>query len=93
MIDFHSLTHAPIGAYACILFKDDGEEVDGYYISFGTYADDTHEEDVEIFDTYGIPDSRIFYYAPQGEAELIELMSDNCYNDFKILSYELEYKA
>jgi hypothetical protein len=91
MIDFHSLTHAPIGAYACIEFKDDNSIVDGYYISFGTYADDT-QEDAEIFDTYGVPDTRIFYYAPQGEAELIELMSDNCYNDFKILSYELEYK-
>ena len=91
-IDFHStLTPTPIGAYACILFKDDGGEVEGYYISFGTYRDDDTHEEGEIFDNFGVPDSHIFYYAPQGEAELIELMSDDINNDFKILSYELNY--
>ena len=82
---------SPIGAYACIYFKDDGQEVDGYYISFGTYRDDDEHQEGEIFDNFGVADSRIFYYAPEGEAELVELMKDNPHNDFKILSYELEY--
>lgn len=79
----------PIGAYCSIEF-DDGDRVDGYYFSFGTYEADTNSEG-EIFDNFGIPDSRIFYYAPEGEAELIELMKPNKWNDFKILSYTLEY--
>jgi len=80
---------APIGAYCNIEFND-GDIVDGYYISFGTYRDDDFE-DGEIFDNFGVADSRIFYYAPEGEAELIELMKPNKWNDFKILSYSLEY--
>ena len=80
-----------IGAYCSIQFKDDGQEVEGYYISFGTYRDDDYHEEGEIFDNFGVPDSRIFYYAPEGEAELLELMKNNPHNDFKILSYELEH--
>jgi hypothetical protein len=84
------MSSTPIGATANILF-DDGVQVDGYYISFGTYRDDDEHEEGEIHDNFGVPDSSIFYYAPEGEAELIELMKDNPRNDFKILSYELEY--
>lgn len=76
-----------IGAYVNIEFND-GELVDGYYISFGTYRDDDEHEG-EIYDNFGVPDSRIFYYAPEGEAELIELMKPNKWNDFRVLSYEL----
>lgn len=76
----------PIGAHCNILF-DDGDEIEGYYISFGEY------EDEAMTDSYGVQDDRIFYYAPNGEAELLELMKDNGNNDFKILSYELEYRA
>lgn len=79
----------PIGAYCNIEF-DDGEQVDGYYISFGTYRDDDENEG-EILDNFGVADSRIFYYAPEGEAELIELMKPNKWNDFKILFYTLEH--
>ncbi len=81
----------PIGAYCSILFKDDGQTVDGYYVSFGTYRDDDFNDNSPIFDNFGVSDDRIFYYAPEGEAELFELMQENPYNDFKILSYELEY--
>jgi hypothetical protein len=90
-IDFHSKiapTHASIGAYCNILFSD-GDRVDGYYISFGEYEDG---DALELYDNFGVSDTKIFYYAPSGEAELLELMKDNPYNDFKILSYELEYK-
>lgn len=79
----------PIGAYVNIEF-DDGQIVDGYYISFGTYRGDDFE-DGEIFDNFGVADSCIFYYAPEGEAELIELMKPNEWNDFRVLSYSLEY--
>lgn len=82
----------PIGAYANIEF-DDGDQVDGYYISFGTYRDDDEHEEGEIHDNFGVADSRIFYYAPQGEAELIELMKPNKWNDFRVLSYELTYEV
>jgi hypothetical protein len=78
----------PIGAYCNIEF-DDGDIVDGYYISFGTYREDHEDPDAGIADNWGVPDERIFYYAPEGEAELIELMKPNKWNDFKILSYEL----
>lgn len=92
MIDFHATLKTPIGAYCNILF-DDGDRVDGYYISFGEMMDDDDAEVLELYDCYGVADSRIFYYAPEGEAELKRLMEDNPHNDFKILSYELEYKA
>lgn len=79
----------PIGAYCNILF-DDGDEVDGYYISFGDIIDDGDAETLDFKDSFGVSDSKIFYYA-DGEADLKELMKDNPNNDFKILSYELEY--
>lgn len=80
----------PIGAYCNILF-DDGDRVDGYYISFSDVPDcDDGKLDV-ILDQYGVNDDRIFYYAPEGEAELIELSKPNPRNDFQVLSYELEY--
>lgn len=82
----------PIGAYVNIEF-DDGEQVDGYYISFGTYREDEEDADEGLADNWGVPDSRIFYYAPEGEAELIELMKPNKWNDFKVLSYELAYEV
>lgn len=89
-MDNSALKKTPIGAYANIEF-DDGEQIDGYYISFGTYRDDDYSPNGEIFDNFGVADSRIFYYAPEGESELIELMKPNKWNDFKILSYSLEY--
>jgi hypothetical protein len=85
------MNKTPIGAVCNILF-DDGQRVDGYYISFSEPPnfDEYDNEDVPK-DAFGVPDDRIFYYTPDGEAMLIELMKDNPYNDFKILSYELEH--
>lgn len=75
---------APVGAY-CVVKFDDGDIVDGYYFSFGEYNEETEK------DNYGVNDDRIFYYCDGGEAELIQLMSSE--QDFKVLSYELEYKG
>lgn len=82
------MTKQPIGAYCNIEF-DDGDTVDGYYISF---SDPPSLDDDLSRDQYGVPDNRIFYYAPDGEHELKLLGMDNPNNDFKILSYELEYQ-
>ena len=81
----------PIGAYCNILF-DDGDRVDGYYISFSEPPDfDSYDnEDVPV-DAFGVHDDRIFYYTPDGEAMLIELSKPNPCNDFQVISYELEY--
>ena len=82
----------PIGAYCNIEF-DDGDQVDGYYISFSDVPDmDAYDNEDAVKDQYGVPDNRIFYYIPEGEARLIELSKDDLNNDFKILSYELEYQ-
>jgi hypothetical protein len=81
----------PIGAVCSILF-DDGDRVDGYYISFSEPPDfDAYDNEDVPKDAFGVPDDKIFYYAPDGEAMLIELMKDNPRNDFKILSYKLEH--
>lgn len=82
----------PIGAYCNILF-DDGDQVDGYYISFSEPPSFEEDENPEgMADKWGINDDYIFYYAPNGEIELKTLSQNNLNNDFKILSYELEYK-
>ena len=84
------MNKTPIGAVCSILF-DDGDQVDGYYISFSEPPAIYEEEEGVPVDAFGVPDHRIFYYTPDGEAELIELMKDDPRNDFKILSYELEH--
>lgn len=82
----------PIGAYCNIKF-DDGDEVDGYYISFSEPPSFEEDENPEgMTDKYGVNDDHIFYYAPDGEAELKTLSEPNPRNDFQILSYELEYQ-
>jgi hypothetical protein len=70
---------------------DDGDRVDGYYVSFSEPPTIYEEEEGVPVDAFGVPDHRIFYYAPEGEAELIELSKANPRNDFQVLSYELEY--
>ena len=81
----------PIGAVCNILF-DDGDQVDGYYISFSEPPNfDAYDNEDVPKDAFGVPDDKIFYYTPDGEAMLIELMKDNPRNDFKILSYKLEH--
>ena len=80
----------PIGAYCTILFNN-GDHCEGYYVSFSeppTY----HEDQYEVCnDAWGVPDDIIFYYAPDGVKELETLSQHNPNNDFRILSYELEY--
>ena len=83
----------PIGAYCNILFND-GDRVDGYYISFSeppSFEDEDGDVIDGMTDAYGVNDDHIFYYAPNGEAELIELSKPNPRNDFQVVSYELEY--
>ena len=81
----------PIGAFADILFNDGGS-VSGYYISFSDPASFDETTGDYSNDAYGVRDDQIFYYAPDGEAELKALSQDNPNNDFKILSYQLDYK-
>jgi hypothetical protein len=85
-----TMNKPPIGAVCNILF-DDGDRVDGYYISFSEPPEFDDDNEDYPNDAFGVPDNSIFYYCPDGEAELIELMKDNPRNDFKILSYELEH--
>ena len=78
------LLKTPIGAYACIQYKDETETIDGYYFSFGDETEDYEN------DSYGVPDEHIFYYCNGGEHEIKSLMIDNS-EDFKVLSYQLIY--
>lgn len=75
----------PIGAYANIRWLDTGEEVDGYYFSFGQY-DDENEPDC---DSFGVRDDRIFFYC-DGERSLQSYMTEGA-EDFIVIDYELEY--
>jgi hypothetical protein len=75
----------PIGAYACIQFEDEAETIEGYYFSFGDLTE------YYEYDSYGVPDTHIFYYCNGGgEEEMKSLMVDGA-EDFKVLSYELIY--
>jgi hypothetical protein len=74
----------PIGAWCEIEWLDDGA-IGFKYASFGTYDE---ENDA---DSYGISDEAIFYYC-DGESDIKRLMGDNGNGDFRILSYDIEYK-
>ena len=76
----------PIGAYATIKWQDTGEEVDGYYFSFGEYDDDNEPD----HDSHGVRDDRIFFYCDD-EGDLKSYMTEGM-EDFIVLDYELEYK-
>lgn len=75
----------PIGAYTVIRWLDTGEEVSGYYFSFGDYDCDTDED----HDSFGVRDDRIFFYCG-GEESLKSYMTEGA-EDFIVLNYELEY--
>jgi hypothetical protein len=75
-----------IGATATIQFNDSDTPLEGAYFSFGW--DYLYEPDA---DEFGVPSSRIFYFA-EDESEMKALMQEGV-NDFKVLSYELEYVA
>ena len=74
----------PIGAYALIKYIPEGTEINAYF-SFGEY-----DEDKEA-DSFGIADSKIFYYCDDGEQEM-KRMQGNTF-DFAVLDYELHYKG
>ncbi len=73
-----------IGAWCDIEWLNDGA-IGFKYASFGEYDE---ENDA---DNYGIDDEAIFYYC-DGEADIKRLMGDNGNGEFRVLSYELEYK-
>lgn len=72
-----------IGATATILFNDSDTPIEGVYFSFGG---DGSENDT---DSFGIPDSQIFYFA-EDEGEMEALMQQGA-SDFRVLSYDLEF--
>lgn len=74
----------PIGAWAEIAYLPEGDTLTAYF-SFAGLNDDEEAET----DGAGIPDDRIFYYCDDGEAEMLQLMHST--QEFKVLSYELEY--
>ena len=74
----------PIGAWCDIEWLNDGSK--GFkYASFGEYDE---ENDA---DTHGISDEAIFYYC-DGEDDIKRLMGDTGTREFRVLSYDLEYK-
>jgi hypothetical protein len=75
----------PIGAYTTIQWLDTGEEVDGYYFSFGEYDEEVDED----HDSFGVPDDSIFFYC-DGEHALKSYMTKGM-EDFVVISYELVY--
>jgi hypothetical protein len=83
----------PIGAYATIQYTDEDTPIENYYFSFGDAGFDYENDEGQDWgnDSYGIPDTHIFYYCNRGEEELKNLMLDGA-NDFKVLSYELIYE-
>lgn len=83
----------PIGAYATIQYRDEANPIENYYFSFGDAGIDYENDEGQDWgnDSYGVPDTHIFYYCNDGEPELIKLMDDGAY-DFKVLSYELIYE-
>lgn len=72
----------PIGAWAEIAYIPEGDTLTVYF-SFAGFVEEAET------DGAGVSDDRIFYYCDDGEAELRQLMSSD--QDFKVLSYELEY--
>ena len=74
----------PIGAYATIQWiEENSSEISGVYFSFGQFDE---EKDT---DTFGVDDGKIFYYA-EDEHDMEALKQS--VQDFKVLSYSLEYK-
>jgi hypothetical protein len=72
-----------IGAYATVQWIDDSEsEYSDVYFSFGEYIEETEK------DSFGISDSKIFYYAE--DALDLESLKNSTY-DFKVISFTLEF--
>lgn len=77
----------PIGANCEIIPYRGADYTMSAYISFGQYDE---ERDC---DSFGIPDSKIFFYA-EGEEGLKSLTLIDISNpdDFAVIDYELEYQ-
>lgn len=76
----------PIGALVKFEWVDTDPPVqDIAYFSFGDY------DDVSETDSYGVPDTEIFYYVDGAEEGLKEMMHIANPVEFKIVSYELTY--
>lgn len=77
----------PIGARCLLAWVDSYDQAFGRYISFGQC-----DEGADT-DEFGIPDTDIFFYAFEGEAQLKKLMSaTHTTEDFVVLGYELVYE-
>ncbi len=76
-----------IGAKCQIEWKDQPGEILNYYISFGRWIDD------ETQDVFGVSDDEIFFFCPDGEEELKGLVGDKSEEDFKVLTYEVQWKS
>ena len=89
--DMENTNYQPVGAM-CNITWDDGEEVDGYYFSFGESSLDTDDADADhnAPDSIGVPDEHIFFYC-DGERDLKALMVKGS-ESFIIRSYELVYQ-
>jgi hypothetical protein len=73
----------PIGAYATIQWIDDiPAEYSDVYFSFGQFIEETEK------DSFGVSDSKIFYYAD--DVADLDALKNSTY-DFKIISYTLEF--
>jgi len=73
----------PIGAYATIKWIDESEsEYSDVYFSFGEYIEETEK------DSFGVSDSKIFYYAE--DVLDLDALKNSTY-DFKVISYMLEF--
>lgn len=77
-----------IGANCLIRYTDLQDEAK-VYISFSKVIEDRNGEN--DLDDFGIPDNQIFYYAEDGEAELIQLMNSVA-GDFVVLKYDIQYR-
>jgi hypothetical protein len=78
--------------FFCNILFNNGDHCNGYYVSFSAPPDYDEDYYDGANDAYGVNDDQIFYYAPDGVDELEILSKPNPNNDFRILSYELEYK-
>lgn len=78
--------NTPIGALVTFEWVNTDPPVqDTAYFSFGDY------DDVSETDSFGVPDTRIFYYVDGAEAGLKEMMAATDPFEFKIISYDLTY--
>lgn len=86
------MTRTLTGATATIRCDVTGSKFHRVYISFGEAPDYDGLPDSfdEGSDSFGVHDSRIFFYCG-GETELKHLMTEDKRNGFTVLDYELEY--